>query len=120
VTAEQTGLAETLGKISPAVCWTYSAVALTDTGPGAYQQLSQARKNLRKGIDDLNTLARQQRRESDEWPEITVDDVPQLQVIWPTFADAAKSALNSVLILVIVNVVFFMSALLAFLRCDVT
>ena len=35
------------------------------------------------------------------------------------FAEAVRNALNSVLILVILNVAFFMSAFVAFLRCDV-
>jgi len=35
----QTALAETLGRVSTLACWTYSAVALTDTGPDAHKIL---------------------------------------------------------------------------------
>ena len=118
-TKDQTDLAQTLGKISPAVCWTYSAVALTDAGPGAYAQFRQAQQRLREAMRDLSSRTRDERRRSGEYPLIEASDVPQLQVAAPGFGAAVKGALNNVLILVILNVVFFMSAFVVFLRCDV-
>lgn len=117
--ARQTGWAETLGRLSPSACWTYSAVAITGTGPQAYNKLQQAQKKLEKDLEDLLDRLRTQRRKTGKYPTFTVDDVPHLQVVPPNLSSAVRSALNDMLILAILNVVFFMSAFMFFLRYDV-
>ena len=118
-TGRQTDLAQTLGRISPAVCWTYSAVALMGTGPSEYKQYEEARKRLMKGLQELRDRLRQVRRETGSSPAISEDDVPSLQVGQVGFGLAAKTALNDILILLILNVVFFLAGYVLFLRYDV-
>jgi hypothetical protein len=62
---------------------------------------------------------RTQRRRTGKWPTFTVDDVPHLHVVPPNLSSAVRGALNDMLILAILNVVFFMSAFVFFLRYDV-
>ena len=118
-TRRQTQLAETLGRLSPSACWTYSAVALTDTGPAAYKRLGQAQERLMKELEAFATRLREQRNKTGKWPQLNPDDVPRLEVVAPRFGVAVSDALNDVLILAILNVVFFMAAFVLFLRYDV-
>jgi len=117
-TQRQTDLAQTLGRISPAVCWTYSATSLMDTGPAGYGQFKDARKRLMKDLHDFGRQLRQ-KREKEGTSLFTIDEVPSLQVARMSFATAAGNALNDILILLIVNVVFFLAAFVFFLRYDV-
>ena len=115
----QTALAETFGRLSPSVSWTYSAVALANTGPDAYRQFEFSQRKLAKDMENLASRLRQQRRKAGAFPAVEAGDVPHLQVAWPPFAAAARYALNDVLILVILNVIFFLAAFVSFLRYDV-
>ena len=117
--SRQTGLAETLGRLSPSVCWTYAATALTDTGPEAFGRFEQGRKRLHEDFEEYANALRQQRNNSGSWPEVSAGDVPRLHVVWPDLGAAVRSALNDVLILAVLNVVFFMGAFVLFLRYDV-
>ena len=112
-------MAETLGRISPSVCWTYAAVALMDAGPEAYRRFEKAKERLEKDMADFERRLRQERRKSGERPTIAEEEVPSLQVVWPDIGEAVRSALNDLLILAILNVVFFMLAFMRFLRYDV-
>lgn len=118
-TERQTSLAQTLGRLSPSVCWTYGATALMGTGPDSYWQFERAQKRLHEDMGDFSERLRKARQKTTEWPEIVADEVPRLQVVWPKVDNAAKSALDDMLILVILNVVFFMSAFVGFVRYDV-
>ncbi len=115
----QTDLARTLGRISPAVCWTYSAVALMDTGPESYKQFEEARKRLMKDLDEFGKKVYQEQSKTGDWPKITAEQVPSLQIAKTNFGTAAKNALNDILILLVLNVVFFLAAFVFFLRYDV-
>ena len=116
----QTDVAETLGRLSPSVCWTYAAVALTDSGPEAYRRLEKAQERLSRDMGDFESRLGEERRKSDEWPTIAAEQVPRLQVVWPDLGQAVRSALNDLLILAILNAVLFMLAFIRFLRYDVT
>jgi len=118
-TKRQTDLAQTLGRLSPSVCWTYSAVGLTGTGPAAYKQLERAQDRLVKDMDDFAASIYKQRRAGGEWPTIVADQIPRLRVARIRLSEAMKSTLNDVLILGILNVAFFMAAFVLFLRYDV-
>ncbi len=118
-TKSQTNLAETLGRISPSVCWTYAAVALADTGPGYYRRFEQGRKRLEQDMDKFGIQLRETRNRTGEWPPIAAEEVPRLQIAGGSLRTAFESALNDVLILSILNVVLFMSAFVFFLRYDV-
>ncbi len=118
-TKRQTDLAQTLGRLSPSVCWTYAATALMNTGPAAYEQFREARERLLKDMGDFAERLYRHRARTGEWQEISADEVPRLQVAMVGTAVAFRSALNDVLILAILNIVFFMSSFMIFLRYDV-
>ena len=115
----QTALAETLGRLSPSACWTYAAVALADTGPDAYKRSCEAPTRLQKDLRELNSRLRKQERETDKEPDFTTADVPRLRMATQGVGEAVGKTLNDVLVLGILNVVFFMAAFVLFLRYDV-
>lgn len=117
--ARQVLLAETLGRLSPSVSWTYAAVALTGTGGDAYEALRRARKRMGEEFVERYQDARARSRKGNGWPDLTAGEIPSLRVKWPDDAAAYGAALNDVLILVILNVIFFMLAFTFFLRYDV-
>ena len=118
-TRRQTNLAQTLGRLSPSVCWTYAAGALMNTGPDAYKQFRLAQDRLVKEMGDLRRQLERERRSSGEWREINSMEVPRLRISAIGLNAATRNALNDVLILAILNVVFFMTAFVFFLRYDV-
>ena len=115
----QTDLARTIGRISPSACWTYAAVALTGTGPDAYQRFEKAKEQLQEQLRQLHDRGEKARDETGKYPEMTPDDLPQLQITTPDFGAAIKSAFNDILILAVLNVAFFLGAFMFFLRYDV-
>jgi ABC-type transport system involved in multi-copper enzyme maturation permease subunit len=118
---EQLDVARTLGRLSPAACWTYAAVSLAGTGPAAYERFKQARALLHTQFSDyVDDLTRQAGKTGyREWPKIRQDQIPVFRVNFPNTAEVLNSALHDVLILAILGVVFFMMAFLFFLRYDV-
>jgi ABC-type transport system involved in multi-copper enzyme maturation permease subunit len=119
--AAQMRLAQTLSRLSPAACWTYAASALTGTGAAAYEVVREARESLRRRYADyVDRMIVEARKTS--WrnlPEVHVEDLPTLRVLLPDLAADFGEALNDLLILLILNVVFFMLAFICFLRYDV-
>lgn len=124
-TRRQSDWAKGLGQISPSANWVYAATALAQTGPQAHKKFGEGRKRLQEQTnqkyEDLQEAARKTQRETGDWkwPEFAIDDVPVLKVDSPRFGEAIDTALNHVLILAILNVVFFMAAFLFFLKYDV-
>jgi len=120
--ARQMDLAETFGRLSPSACWTYAALAMTGTGPAAYEAISVARNSLASEFDAFRQRMRKKREEMGRepgWSAFLPEEVPSLNVVWPTLNRAVNVALNDVLILAILNVVFFMLGFMKFLRYDV-
>ena len=118
---EQMSLARTIARVSPAGCWTYAATALARTGPDAYARFGQARETLGTAFHDYVARMMAEARKTG-WasrPPIREDELPVLRVRLPDGAEAMRSALDDVLILMILNVVFFMLAFTYFLRYDV-
>ena len=72
-------------------------------------------------MKDLHDFGRQlrQRWRREGASTFTIDEVPSLQLARTSFATAAGNALNDILIMLIVNVVFFLAAFVFFLRYDV-
>ena len=52
-------------------------------------------------------------------PKIRAEDIPSFHLTFPDAADSLRSALDDLLILLILNVVFFMLGFMFFLRYDV-
>lgn len=118
-TRRQTRLAQTLGRLSPSVCWTYCAVSLMDTGPSLYQRLDEAVGRLRRDMTEYGQMHERSWHATGKFPEMVAEQVPHLQMPQQNFKDAFSLALTDVLILAVLNVVFFMAAFLLFLRYDV-
>jgi len=119
-TAAQLDLAGALGRVSPSACWTYAAASLANTGPDAYRRLATARRTLSRGLASFWSSLKNRRRRTRRWPQFSVDEIPRLQVAFPGLAEAVRSALNDLLILTVLNVVFFLLAFTFMLRYDVT
>ena len=118
---KQMNLAETFGRLSPSACWTYAALALAGTGPDAYAKLEEAGVGLAAEFNRASQAIEQdlRSRSSEDMLPIRFEDIPSLQIRPLSAAEALKSALNDVLILLILCVVFFMLAFTCFLRYDV-
>ena len=117
---EQLDLARTLGRLSPAACWTYAAVALAGTGPAAYERFRRARETLSTQFASYveSMVAQAQKMQWRERPKIRAEEIPAFRPAFPDTADAFGSALNDMLILLIVSVAFFMLGFLFFVRYD--
>jgi len=113
----QRNLTAVLGRLSPAACWTYAAVALADVGPGSFRRLEEAFRKLRAEMEQVAESIRPSRDQPVR--SFKLDQVPSLRVAPASFRDAAGEALNDILILAILNAVFFMTAFVRFLRYDV-
>ena len=118
--ARQQALARDLGRISPAACWTYAAVALTGTGPDALVRLNDGLGRLERFTRAFaRDLRRQQASDrSRAFPDFTLSEVPRLRVIPATPRQAIAGALPDLLLLFIFNLVFFMGAYLRVLSYD--
>ncbi len=116
----QQALARDLGRISPAACWTYAAVALAGTGPDALARTEAALHRLER---DTREFARDLRRARDRspgraWPDFGLSRVPRLRVVPASSRQAIIRALPNLLLLFMFNVLFFMGAYLRFLGYD--
>lgn len=116
----QMRLAKTFGRLSPSACWTYSALAMTRTGPAAFDALQSARKTLATDFENFRRELRDRgRAQKENWADFIPEEVPALQVRMVPLGEAVNRALNDILILTILNVVFFMLGFMSFLRYDV-
>ncbi len=119
--AKQTDLAATLGRLTPSACWVYAATSITNTGLESYEAFEKARRQLAEAFDqkreEIGRLMRRSR--GSEWPDVTAQNLPSFHMRYPTLQGSLQHALNDILILVIVNVLFFMLAFVFFLRYDV-
>ncbi len=113
----QKRLAGIFGRLSPAACWTYAAVAVAGTGAESYQAFENASKQM---SDDMRKTAESIRPPPQrDVRDFTLDELPRLKLTSVPFARAAEPAVNDLLILAILNVAFFMTAFVCFLRYDV-
>ena len=115
----QAELAAALGRISPATSWTYAAASITNTGFEAHERQREARVRLGEEMAKFYHEAREASHRDGEWTHPQPEDVPTLQVITPDATASLNEAMVDVLILIIMNVVFFMLAFTFFLRYDV-
>ena len=113
----QIGWAQGLGRCSPAAAWVYAATELTGTGLQDYLKFKEARQRMQKQMSEVA------RRSMDALRRDEVFDLQQeLPVLNQSKSDISISldaALNDILVLIILNVLFFMSSFAAFLRYDV-
>ncbi len=114
----QQELAGVLGRVSPSACWTYAAVELTDVGPSSYKRFLGAAEKLQKEMRATADGLRDHDSDEDARP-FTLDQVPRLRQASESFPRAAGRTVNDILILAVLNVVFFMTAFIRFLRYDV-
>jgi ABC-type transport system involved in multi-copper enzyme maturation permease subunit len=117
-TRRQTSLAQTLGRLSPAACWTYAATALTDTGLGFYESMEHAETTLQKRLNDYSSDLTKEREVTGEWRDFKGQDVPRLQIELPSAAVAFQRAADDIVLLLILNVVLFMAAFVRFIGYD--
>ncbi len=115
----QTSMAEVLGRLSPSGCWMYASVGLMDTGRVSYEEFDLARRRLKDDMKAYGDELRKTGQASGKPAEIIPEKIPTLRVRRPATNKAVAGTLPDVLILSILNVLFFLSAFLFFLRYDV-
>jgi len=116
----QMDLAQTFGRVSPSASWIYASAALTNTGPKVYERLEAGTKRTLTAFKDFEDDFWKSRRGSGKKRvEIRSDQLPSLKLTFPTTKEVVEHSLNDVLLLIILNVVFFMLAFVFFLRYDV-
>lgn len=117
----QLSLGQTFGRLSPSANWIYAATSLTNTGLKTYQRLEESRKRFSTAFEEFRDGVNKAARASGwkDSPEIRAEQLPNLKLTLPARGEAIKNSLNGVLLLAILNVVFFMLAFLFFLRYDV-
>jgi len=112
-------LAQNFGRLSPSPCWVYAATGLTGTGPDAYHRLEAAAQKTESAFTTLQRNYWKTSPESHDYPRFTAEELPLVSPTTATCAQAVNDALNDVLLLIILNVVFFMLSFAFFLRYDV-
>jgi ABC-type transport system involved in multi-copper enzyme maturation permease subunit len=120
-TRAQTRLAGVLGRVSPTASWVYASTELMQTGTDLHDQLQQAKRRMSDQMGQMKKDFDARRRKSNwqEWPDIRAEALPTLRLSQPDLHRTIDVVLNDVLLLVILNVVFFMLAFLFFVRYDV-
>jgi ABC-type transport system involved in multi-copper enzyme maturation permease subunit len=110
-----------LGRLSPSASWIYTASEMSQTGPSVYERFEQARRRMQTGMkskhDELTKAW--QATAFTQAPPIVLETLPSLRMSYPSFSDSLDVALNDLLLLLILNVVFFMLGFMLFLRYDV-
>ncbi|MBN1258003.1 MAG: ABC transporter permease subunit [Planctomycetes bacterium] len=114
----------TISRLSPSACWVYAATTLTNSGYASYNNFQIARDRLAGQFDDYFKEYQQSRRgqrrsNPGEAFMLSEDKIPALKVMQPGLNQSVNDALNDMLILTILNVIFFMLAFTFFLRYDV-
>jgi len=119
--ARQIDLAKTLGRISPSGCWTYAALALAGTGPTMHDRLERAQETLmsdyKRKADELMKRSRSDNPANRS--RVSLEELPRLRTTFLSMSEALDSSLNDMLVLVILNILFFMLGFTMFLRYDV-
>ncbi len=120
-TRQQTNLAGLLGRIGPSASWVYAATELTLTGPSVYDRLDGAAKRMRLRMDEMDEEIEKAHRNSnwEQMPEIRLDELPTLNLTYPTLDQSQWVVLNDLLLLSMQIVIFFMLSFALFLRYDV-
>lgn len=116
----QMSLAQTLGRLSPSASWIYACTSLTGTGPTAYLQLAESKKRYASAFSQFWEDFRNRKGEfGNDFNPIRADELPILKLTDMNVSKAIKESLNDILLLSIVNILFFMLAFVFFLRYDV-
>jgi ABC-type transport system involved in multi-copper enzyme maturation permease subunit len=111
--------AQNLGRLSPSASWVYAAAYLTQTGPAAYERFEEARERMFKGMKQLDEKTDDYWDKNGKNMRFEHDEIPILKTSLPVLGDSVNKALPDLLILAILNVLFFMASFAAFLRYDV-
>lgn len=113
-------LAQTFGRFSPSATWVYAAVGLTNTGPKVSERFEEGIKRFADSFETFKEKYFDKGNDGAEtWPKIMIDELPALNVTFPTTSKVLDDALNDILLLIVFNVMFFMLAFMFFLRYDV-
>ncbi len=113
----QISWAQNLGRVSPAAVWVYASTEMMQTGLQDYRKYRDSRSRLQKQLADVaERSANALRRDN---PFDYRQELPALKQSRSDLSVSMDAALNDILILIILNVLFFMMSFAAFLRYDV-
>jgi ABC-type transport system involved in multi-copper enzyme maturation permease subunit len=111
----QTELARMFSKISPGAVYTYATDTLARTGLSSYYRFMRFIKRHRERFEDWNRLYHKNAKNAiREVAEYAHFHIPKESII-----ESIQSALTDILLLFLLNVLFFMGAHLSFLRYKV-
>jgi ABC-type transport system involved in multi-copper enzyme maturation permease subunit len=114
----QNELAGVLGRLSPLASWTYAATAMAGTGPDSYRRLGRATDRLQEQMSEVADSLWQRGRGGDPKP-FTLEQIPAFRLEDRPLHEAVRATLADLLILAVLNVLFFLTAFVCFLRYDV-
>lgn len=115
----QYDLAQTLGRVSPSANWVYAATALANTGPDIYHELEKAAETAAETFDVYVHDFWDRDREGDEQINIEPEEIPSVKLITPDVGAVITRSLPGILLLLGLNVLFFMLAFTFFIKYDV-
>ena len=128
---QQLKLAQNLMRISPMMTYTFLCEAVAGTGPSRFESfMSQVKKfrdewrewifsEDRKDEDSLHVLSAESWTNSYSEEKPDFEYLPRFSEQLPGLRDGLQSGFVDLLLLILLNVTFFMASYLAFLRYDV-
>lgn len=119
----QAKLARAVSRISPAAAYYEVLSVLAGTDLGAHERFLKQAREYRQSL--IRYLREQQAFSSPQWftveqGEADLTGMPHFKERPETVGESLRRAMPDILILLILNVVFFMAAFVSFLRYDVT
>ena len=111
-----------LSRISPLASYTYGATRLANTGPRTDEGIDEAIEQLRIGLADTEAELRKGRRwgggRRNRERKINIDMLPKFQYEPESIRERIVGASTDAVILVAMNILFFLGTYVSFLRMD--
>lgn len=123
----QTSITQNLARLSPSASYLFATTRLAGTGATLAEHFDKAERRFRKDAEDFNSKAQQGVAEwgrrgpvmkDPDW--FNIENVPRFEMFEERLSDSLDAVMTDILLLIIYNVVFFMTSYLFFLRYDVT
>jgi hypothetical protein len=112
----QVKVSRTLTRISPTAVYSYACGAVVGTGLRRFERFWE---QARRYQGDLLAFAREESPRYKEGLKMRFETIPKFQERLPSIGEGLSDALMDLLILALFNAVFFMGAVVSFLRYDV-
>jgi len=116
---QQVRTAQGVTRLSPTAAYNYACQALAGTGPMDFQNF---RRHVNIYLEQLRQLVANEDKSMGRLVSrrsVTFDEVPKFHNQKIPLVDMANSAMWNIMILVILNIIFFMTSYAFFIKSDV-